>query len=134
MKETFCCVCGKPGKWPVCSSCEKKKVKKKTKEKKEKISLEHHSEYFEAIIQNRADVDKEQIWKAISKIQATRKFNAWEKKNDFYFSDVKVAKIVARKLSKTFNLEIKESRKQIGYDRHKSKKRYKWNICLRNRD
>jgi NMD protein affecting ribosome stability and mRNA decay len=137
MKEAFCCKCGKTGEWPVCSDCDSGTSEPGSKEKKVKQVKEHHPEYFEAIIQNRAkpraEIEK-QILKVTSKQQEKRKFNFWKKEQDFYFGDVKSAKIVARSLVKTFNLLLSESRKQTGYDRHKGKQKFKWNICLRNKD
>ena len=135
MKENFCCVCGKPGKWPVCQGCEKIEPLEEPRKKKKKGPIEHHLEYFEAIVQNRAGEGAEkELWKMVPKIQEKRKFKAWKKGNDFYFSDIKAARIAAKSVVKSLNLKIGESRKQTGYDRHKGAKKYKWNICIRDTD
>jgi len=136
MREAFCCICGKPGAWPVCKEC---RGETKEEEKPEKIKklkeIQHHVEYFEAILQNRTTqrLSEEEIWDIIYEVQDTRNFNAWKKKEDIYFTSIKAARIVAKTLSKKFGLEILETRKHIGYDRVKSRKEFKWTICLKDK-
>ena len=91
------------------------------------------TEYYEAILQVRADVPAEAVERIISNVKKKREFNCWIHKGDYYFSNVKAAKDVSQRLSKEFKLKVNESRKQVGYDRAAGKRRYKWTICLRSR-
>lgn len=136
-------MCGKPGKWPLCEDCEKNAPK--TEEKKVKkqrlpgISKEARSlnmrreDYYECILQMRCknpDVD-EFLVDALESESKKRKFIVWRKGNDYYFSDIKAGKNVAKLLVKQFKLNLNETRKQVGFDRNKSKTQFKWTICLR---
>ncbi len=141
MKEAFCCVCGKTGAWPLCRECrecrEKQGLEGNTKKiKKLRTTPQHHPDYFEAILQNRVTggPSEEKIWEIIYDQQDKRNFGVWEKKDDFYFTDLKAAKVVAKTLAKKFKLNLIETRKHVGFDRMKSRKIFKWTICLRNSD
>ena len=89
------------------------------------------TEYYEAIIQLRAEVPADAMKRVISNVKKKRDFEHWNQEKNYYFSSVKAAKEVSRRLSKEFRLKVTQTRKQIGYDRAAGKRKYKWTICLR---
>jgi len=137
MKEAFCYKCGKPGSWPLCKECKPKdepRPEKPVKKKKERF--EHHQDYFEAILQVRTahGPSEDDVWDVIYELQDEKEFDAWKKEEDIHFTDIRAARSVAKTLEKKFNLKVVQTRKDVGFDRLKSKKQYKWTLCLRNRD
>lgn len=140
MKEAFCYKCGKPGAWPLCKECrarEEPEPKEPVKKKKQvRKKFEHHDDYFEAILQVRTkgSPTEDEIWDIIYELQDDKDFEAWKKKDEIQFTDVRAARAVAKALEKKFHLDMVQTRKHIGFDRVKSKKQYKWTLCLRNRD
>lgn len=90
------------------------------------------TQYYEAVLQIRAKVPTEATERTISNVKKKRDFNCWIQEGDYYFSSVKAAKEVSKRLSKEFKLRASESKKQIGFDRTAGKKKWKWSICLRS--
>lgn len=130
----FCCVCGKEGKWPFCDECAGKRavIKVVTKEKIKKPTPTRAADYYEAIIQMRNKEIEGFIIKKSCEVSKEKKSIFWRENDDLYFKNHLVAKKVAELVKTKFNeVDVLQTRKHVGFDRHKSKRQYKWTIRIR---
>lgn len=93
-----------------------------------------HSDYYEGKIQIRPY--HQEIMNFIE--NQARKYNIYISKQvkvkegiDIYVSSNKFARIVGKKLKKSYNGELKESKKLFGKDRMSSKNLYRVTVCFR---
>ena len=96
---------------------------------------QYHSDYYQAKIQLRPR-DAE-LMKFVER-QIEKRKDVWIAKRiflktgaDYYISSNKFARIIGKKLKKTFKGELKESRKLFSIDRQSSKTLYRVTVCFR---
>ncbi len=96
-----------------------------------------HADYYQAIIQIRPY--NEQVTRFINNQVRKRndenifisKIDRSEHGIDFFISSNKFARIIGKKLKKSFNGELKESVKLYSRDRHAGKNLYRVTVCFK---
>ena len=96
---------------------------------------QYHSDYYQAIIQLRP-AETELVRFVENQISKNKTVFIAKKINlktgmDYYVSSNKFARVLGKKMKKSFRGILKESRKLHTMDRHTSKKVYRVTVCFR---
>lgn len=96
---------------------------------------QYHANYYQAIIQLRPE-DDELVRFVENQIEHNEK--VWISKKiklksgvDYYISSNKFARILGKKMKKSFDGVLKESKKLFGKDKNTSKTLYRVTVCFR---